>query len=442
MPRCVFLSHPQPRDSGDYLHRVTLPARALARHWQVDDVQTTHPSFIQHAMSADLLLVQMVADPVIAQLMEQRRLRGLPTVYEISDDFRHFPASLPGHGFYARAEVQALIEKLAGMADLLQFSSHGLRTAYGHLNPRTLLAPNHLERVDVLVPQPGVPGRPLVLGWAGSAGHLDDARQLARMLSGWVRSRRSAGPRRPFVIRIMASAPIVAVFRAAGLKVQAKGPGSFEQYLRFLGGLDIGFAVIADDPFSQGRSDGKFIEMASRGTVCVASQCGEYAHTVDHGRTGFLFGCQHELWAVLDALMAQPERLQQVRQAANAYVAQHRVHELASPSRHEAYAQLLPGGLASPSPAQMPTEVGLRCLVEPSELNVLEASLRQMHGRLTQALSDYMALMQQEPDFYLPWQRAAGIAAQMGAASDADLLDALARSKLAAALSAGQRLGR
>ena len=57
MPHCVFLSHPQSRDSGDYQHRVTLPARALARQVEVEDLQTSHQRLVEGAMRADLLIV-------------------------------------------------------------------------------------------------------------------------------------------------------------------------------------------------------------------------------------------------------------------------------------------------------------------------------------------------------------------------------------------------
>ena len=113
MPHCVFLSHPQSRDSGDYQHRVTLPARALARHWSVEDLQTSHPRFVERALRADLLIVCMVAEPVIARLVQARNAAGRPTAYEISDDFEHFPSSLPGHAFYSLPQTRRVIAELA-----------------------------------------------------------------------------------------------------------------------------------------------------------------------------------------------------------------------------------------------------------------------------------------------------------------------------------------
>ncbi len=102
MPDCLFLSHPQPRDSGDYLHRVTLPGHALARHLEVGEIQTSHPAYLSHGLQAGLLVVKMAADAAVIGLIESRRALARPTPFEISDDFRDFPASLPGHGFYSQ----------------------------------------------------------------------------------------------------------------------------------------------------------------------------------------------------------------------------------------------------------------------------------------------------------------------------------------------------
>ena len=100
-PVVVFLSHPQGRDSGDYSHRVSLPGQALAAHLRVIDIQTSHPDSVGVALKADLLIVTMVADRMVASLISLRKQAGLPSAYEISDDFADFPPNLPAHAFYA-----------------------------------------------------------------------------------------------------------------------------------------------------------------------------------------------------------------------------------------------------------------------------------------------------------------------------------------------------
>jgi hypothetical protein len=88
------------------------------------------------------------------------------------------------------------------------------------------------------------------------------------------------------VLRLICVPLIARLFDGRGLRTELHPTGDFASYLGFLSGLDVGSACIGDDRFSLGRSDGKFIEMASRGVVCVASDLGEYRHAIDDGRAG------------------------------------------------------------------------------------------------------------------------------------------------------------
>jgi hypothetical protein len=437
MPHCVFLSHPQSRDSGDYQHRVTLPARALARHWTVEDLQTSHPRFVERALRADLLIVCMVAEPVIARLIQARNAAGWPTAYEISDDFEHFPRSVSGHAFYSLPQTRRVIGDLAAASTMLQFSSHGLRQAYGHLNPRQAVFANQLDALPPLSPRSVEPDSLPVLGWAGSAGHADDAMRLATLLSVWARRRRDLGHALP-VMRLMCAPLIARLFDGCGLRTELHPTGDFASYLGFLSGLDVGFACIGDDRFSLGRSDGKFIEMASRGVVCVASDLGEYRHAIDDGRTGLRFADEPGFQRALDSLVDDPAARMRIRSAAYDHVARHRLHTHGALERIAVYGEL-PGlhragargltrdnGAASADPAADDAVAG----------RVLTAALRHREGRHDIALDLYVACMQDAPSFFLPWERASFIARALGSSEEGDVLANLAERKLQQAIDA------
>jgi hypothetical protein len=428
MPSCLFLSHPQPRDTGDYQHRVTLPGRALAAHLQVAEIQTSHPAYLTHGLAAGLLVVKMVADPAVLGLIESRRALGRPTAFEISDDFRDFPPSLPGHGFYAQPANQALIEESARRADLVQFSSHGLAEKYAGLNPRQAVLANQLEQVP---PLPALSPERLaqpVIGWAGSAGHLDDARQLAAWLRPWYGSRRRAGLYLP-PLRVMAPDRVAAVFLTAGLPVSVTAPARFEAYLEFLASLDIGIAVLGDTDFARGRSDGKFLEYASRGAVCVASAAGEYLHGIRDGDTGLLYRSAEELAARLSALVDDPAQRLHLRAVAYAHVSRERTHARAALSRARLYQDLLPDG----APAGSGT---LQTIVDASECRFLEATTLHMSGRIHEALDGYLAVASAHPGFHEPWARSALIARTVGATQDAALFESMAQQALRSGLHA------
>ena len=437
-PVVVFLSHPQGRDSGDYSHRVSLPGQALAAHLRVIDIQTSHPDSVGVALKADLLIVTMVADRMVASLISLRKQAGLPSAYEISDDFADFPPNLPAHAFYAQPQIQALIEGMAGDADLLQYSSHGLLRKYAALNARRVVFPNQLTEVPALPHRHRIAPDQPVLGWSGSAGHLDDARRLAQLLRAWWHHRgrpTQGGPS----IRVMSSPLIRSVFEAAGCLVDYRPSGGFNDYLAFLDGIDIGFAIIGNTDFSAGRSDGKFLELASRGVVCVASDAGEYPIGMRHGETGLLFADETGFIASLDALFDSPALLDHIRSAAHAWVRTERSHERGALERLRHYLPLLQtrigqglmqtGGIGAetvPSPG-----TGLMVMADASEAAFATASGLHNAGQLEAALSGYMQILEQRPDFYLPWQRCAEIARALGGEADARHFEQTAIHRLA-----------
>jgi hypothetical protein len=440
---CLLLSHPQPRDTGDYLHRVTLPGQALARQMSVAELQTSHPAWLAHGLHARLLVVKMVADSAVLNLIETRRAAGRPTAFEISDDFRDFPPSSPGHAFYQATTNQALIEQAARLSHLVQFSSHGLAGKYGHLNPQHVVFANQLADVPALPEVDPARLRQPVLGWAGSAGHLEDARQLVAWLRPWYAARRQAGLVLPS-LHVMAPDSVVAVFLSSGLPVTAQAPGGFDAYLAFLPELDIGLAILGDTDFARGRSDGKFLEYASRGAVCVASAAGEYLHGIRHGETGLLFDGPESLGAHLSALVdAAGERLR-LRATAHAHVRTMRTHAIAARERARVYRELLSESESRNVPAGAGAHLAgcalqtgcreedptLHSLCDPTEPRFLEASTLHMRGLVCEALEGYLEVVCAHPDFHEPWARSALIARAMGSERDAALFEGMARQAL------------
>jgi hypothetical protein len=131
----TFVTRPQPRTGGDYLHRTYWPAAALGEHLPTTAIQLSHPDCLEAMATTRLLVVTMIMEPDISRVFDERRKRGLPTIYEISDDFEAFPENLPLCKFYAQPWVRQLARELCQKADAVQFSSPGLARKYGNLNP-------------------------------------------------------------------------------------------------------------------------------------------------------------------------------------------------------------------------------------------------------------------------------------------------------------------
>jgi len=407
---CTLFSHPQDRQSGDYLHRVVWPGKALGRFIPVHAIQSCHPDHLRELARSDVLVIQMVADAKLLGLIQGRRQQGKITVFEISDDFTAFPAHLPGHAFYASKEVQQAITTLASESDAVQFSSPFLQQKYQDLNPTHTVFPNQLISVPGLKPSKK---RKPALGWAGSIGHFDDAKRLAGALSRWPLKHQVQ-------LHIMAAPEIIQLFHDARLDVQASPTGDMSAYLDFLKKLDIGLAVATTDDFSSGRSDGKFIEYASRGVVAICSDGPPYADSIDNGETGFLFGNDAEMLDTLTRLMEDAELRRRIRRQAHQYIRTNRTHAKAAADRFSFYAQLVDsqGSLSATDNAIV--AAGYKEIIADIEPSFVQAMLMHREGRIPEAIQIYTRLAEQAPDFYLLWERMGQACTAIGAREQAD----------------------
>ena len=214
-------------------------------------------------------------------------------------------------------------------------------------------------------------------------------------------------------------------FLGAGLPASARAPGSFEAYLAFLGTLDIGLAILGDTAFARGRSDGKFLEYASRGAVCVASRAGEYRHGLRDGETGLLFDGPQALHDHLDSLMDDVALRLRLRAAAHAHVRAHRTHAAAAAERARRYGALL---VQVPGWGHLPRDPAgtLHSLQDPTEARFLEGTLLHRSGQLHEALQAYLDVVSTHPGFHEPWSRGSSIARRLGAQGDAGLFEQMA----------------
>jgi len=413
MPRkqflCTLFSHPQDRQSGDYLHRVVWPGKALGQFIPVHAIQSCHPDYLRELVHSDVLVIQMIADIKLLDVIKTRRQQGKITVFEVSDDFTAFPAHLPGHAFYASKEVQQAINTLASESNAIQFSSPFLDQKYRDLNPVHTVFPNQLLSVPGLKPPKK---RKPTLGWAGSIGHFDDAKRLAGILSRWPLKHQVQ-------LHIMAAPEIIQLFRSSGLDVQASPTGDMSAYLGFLKKIDIGLAVATSDNFSSGRSDGKFIEYASCGVVAVCSDGPPYADSVNNGETGLLFGNEEEMQDILTRLVEDAELRKRIRGQAHQYIRANRTHDRAAADRFSFYAQLIESQGTLSAADSVTVEVGYREIIADIEPEFVHAMLMHREGRIPEAIQIYTRLLEQAENFHLLWERMGQACSALGASEQA-----------------------
>jgi len=399
----TFLAHAQTRDCGDYRHRTFWPAKALGELTPTVAVQTIHPEVFTAIVQTRMLVVGMVVDSDVKVLVEYRKKMGLPTVYEISDDFKAFPANTELAPFYARPEVQAHIESMARNCDAVQFSSPFLASKYAYLNPNQVVFMNQAWDVPTLQPLPQN-SKPRI-GWTASGGHLDDAFDLAQLLAKAKIANPSLFDR--FTLCLMTTPKNASAFTQAGLDFELTQTGSFDQYMNFVSTLDGGLAHLSMDDFAQGRSDGKYIEYASRGVPSICHNSGTYQHTVRHLANGLLYENGAEFAQALAKLVNDPNLRKHLRTQAHRNIIGDRNHTVAAQDRFNFYKELVSKSAQSELAGQRSpfAQQGFTSLEDP-----IESPLRQImeihnQGAQPETLKDYYRLTQQAPSSWKLWER-------------------------------------
>jgi tetratricopeptide (TPR) repeat protein len=342
---------------GDYVYRVAQPSHALGQQpgVKVVTVTTVSPWLAEVAARADVLVLHLLSEDDLFPVLYDRRLSRRPTVYEISDHFAASHAGVGIQGWFADPVNRSNAFQLLRLADATQVTGAGLYERFGPLNANTTIFENQLERVSRKLQKPRAGVR---LGWAGSAGHTEDLRQIEPVIAALLRRYPQAsfsfmGNERQFE----------EVFgRLPQAQRRYTKPGTLDAYYTFLEGLDIGLAPLLPNPYNECRSDVKFVEYASRGVVPVLSAVTPYLQHVVHGETGFLYRSAPDLEQVLGRLVTDARLRTKVAGQAFDYVRRARLESQHAESRLALYR-----GLAAEAPPHQPLSAPLSRPREDSE---------------------------------------------------------------------------
>ena len=323
---------------GDNIYRVHQPCAALAQlpGVEVFEVHAQSRHRDAAALAADVLVLTMTLDVEVHRLIHQRRQLGKLTLCEVNDYLPDVQASNPAHRTWADPRGIHLFEQLIARCDAVQVSSAPLGQRIAHLAQHIAVFDNQLAQVPAPFAKPARAGRaaPVVVGWGGSLGHLQDLQHIAPALTAWLRHQPNVR------LEIMADASLAALFAAVPQQqFRAHTAGSLAHYLAWLATVDIGIAPLLPTPYNRCRSDVKFLEFAAQGAVPVVQRLEPYSSTVREGVTGFLFDTPNHLLALLDTLVASPALRQQVSTAACQYVVAERRLAQHAPRRLAFYQQ-------------------------------------------------------------------------------------------------------
>lgn len=305
--------------------------RPLGHPALADRMEAVFPERPQ-ARGLDALVVDRLWRPDISlALMEaaiaRARADGAAFLYSIDDNLLDLPAE---RADWPSAEHLDIVRHCLAEADGVLVSSQALADRLRPLTKgRLAVLPNALdERLLPRMARGGAPredlrgGRPLTVGYMGTATHDDDLAMVLPALQAL--AERHPGRLRFQVIGGARRRASREAWRAAGLPVRFLSPWpSDEEYPSFLpwfaarADWDIAIAPLRDTPFRRCKSDIKFLDYCALETAIVLSDVAPYAATVRHGETGLLAANSTEAWLeALERLLADaPLRVRLGREA-------------------------------------------------------------------------------------------------------------------------------
>jgi hypothetical protein len=331
--RSLLLLHPSRLTGENYGVRVqhieTMQTLLDGHGWVVNALDPFHPAFAGAALSSDVVVVHMLPHREIESLIRIRRGRGLPTVFEISDNFLAIGPWLPPRHLMRSPLVRQNLLYYAATSDAVQVYSTGLAELAAHLNPNIIALDPYVE-----IQRPRARPSRFVFGWGGTTSHERDLAPIAPAIAAFCSRHADA------VFAFMGDAAMFARLFGALPREQARVQpfGSSDAYLEFVRSLHVGLAPLAASSFNDGRTDTKFATYAACGAVALLQDAP--AHAAHRGRA-LLFGTPEQMLERLESLYAGTPN-GDVASRAHAWVTRERSAEALRAQRIRAYERLAP----------------------------------------------------------------------------------------------------
>lgn len=322
-------------------YRCYMPAKALAQQFDIQVEVAGHST-----LPFTILVAQRThkPDPVnfLKFIREQRtNTGGVPKiVYEIDDDLWSIePHNKKPYEYFNQEGNLARAEEAIALADLVTVSTQPLADIVSKWNDNVVVLPNSVpDRLFHEGAYPyttGEPGKPYVLGWAGSNTHLEDLNTIMSTLDSFLRL--TPNSRMVFFgtdYTHLLSPSVHAQCRYAPWQSTVVG---FHDLLG-RAQIDVMLAPITPTKFNESKSNLRLIEAAALGIPTIATDFGPYS-SASHGKSALLVQPGDSWMSALNELNNPLLRLEMSRHARE-WAAEYRLSITAAGWR-DAYLQLL-----------------------------------------------------------------------------------------------------
>jgi len=258
-------------DTGDSFHRMAWPAMALAQaapHLRVVNLDYRASERFILAECADLFVAIQSSDCSILPLIRSRKARGKKTLVEYNDNFYEPPSWSPVAKNWSSPILWQTYEDFMNLSDGVIVTGEGLYELFKKsiANTSVTILENHLYEtpppLEYLLQKKPLREQKVVLGWAGSLGHMADILALVPTLEELLSQHSPT-----LAIHLMGNEALPTSIRLAKERVVYTSWGSIHNYLEFWNDVSLGIVPLLPTAYNECRSDIKPVEMVSRGVL-------------------------------------------------------------------------------------------------------------------------------------------------------------------------------
>ncbi len=215
-------------------------------------------------------------------------------VYELDDDLWSIERDNPGFDYYTSNGVGEYAKKAVRLADAVTVSTEPLADVVRKLNPNVSVVPNSIPAKylnEAAYPYTlGTLDKPFVMGWSGSATHVNDFRMCAGAINTFMRFN-------PHTRMVFFGTDYSELLEpdVRDRCLQAPWTKSVPGYLDLLSAaqIDVMLAPLAPSKFNESKSNLRLLESAALGIPVIATDWGPYA--ADHS-PGALYVPAGDTW--------------------------------------------------------------------------------------------------------------------------------------------------
>lgn len=306
----------------------------------------THPALssnleVTHGLryegqKVDAVIVDRFWQPRITLALAEGLVRGVrqagaQLIYALDDNFLDLPAEGPNALSEATRQV---VQFFLSEANGVWVTTRILRERLGDLNRHVVVIPHALDERLLVggglspVGSPFGP-KPKVIGYMGTFTHDEDLMMVLPALQAV--AQRHRGEIEFQLVGVVGQPDTIQALQTLPVRMLAPRPGETEYPLFMLWfssrlHWDIGISPLKDSPFTQCKSDIKYLDYSAIGAAGIYSRVPAYTSSVRHLETGWLAENTVEAWVeALETSLADDALRQQLGYNATRYLYTQRI---------------------------------------------------------------------------------------------------------------------